>query len=247
MRPVAPLSSRPRGGLADEVCREIADGIVLGRFPPNSRLDETTLAAMFGVSRTPVREALKQLAAIGLATYRPNRGAVVAALAANQLAQMFEAIGELEAACARHAALRMGAADHAALRALQGGAREAMRDGDIARYDAINRELHATIIRGACNPVLSEMAALLRNRAAPYRRTQFRDLDRMRASFEEHSTIVEAILAHDAAMAYREMRSHLLSAHDAATRLWQGLHEFGSGAAATIHKETPACRQAGVA
>lgn len=234
MKPVAALPSRPRGGLADEVCREIADGIVLGRFPPNSRLDETTLAAMFCVSRTPVREALKQLAAIGLATYRPNRGAVVAELGANQLAQMFEAIGELEAACARHAALRMNAVDHADLRALHGSAREAMRDGDITRYDAINRELHATIIRGAGNPVLSEMAALLRNRAAPYRRTQFRDMRRMRASFEEHSSIVEAILAHDAAMAYREMRSHLLSAHEAATRLWQGLNTSGSASTATI-------------
>lgn len=234
MKPVAALPSRPRGGLADEVCREIADGIVLGRFPPNSRLDETTLAAMFCVSRTPVREALKQLAAIGLATYRPNRGAVVAGLGANQLAQMFEAIGELEAACARHAALRMSAVDHADLRALHGSARESHAR---RRHYPLRRHQPRT----ACNhhprrrqSVLSEMAALLRSRAAPYRRTQFRDMRRMRASFEEHSSIVEAILAHDAAMAYREMRSHLLSAHEAATRLWQGLNTSGSAAAATI-------------
>jgi DNA-binding GntR family transcriptional regulator len=103
--------------------------------------------------------------------------------------------------------------------ALHASAREAMRDQDIDRYDAVNRELHATIVRGAGNLVLSEMAAQLKKRAAPYRRTQFRDLNRMRASFEEHSAIVEAILAHDAAMAYREMRAHLLSAHNAAARL----------------------------
>lgn len=219
MKPAAGSPSRPRGRLADEVCREIADGIVLGRFPPNARLDETVLAAMFGVSRTPIREALKQLVATGLATCRPNRGAVVAGLSADQLEQMFEAIGELEAACARHAALRMDASGHACLRALHASAREAMRDHDIGRYDAVNRELHAAIVVGAGNPVLSEMAAQLKKRAAPYRRTQFRDLDRMRASFEEHSAIVEAILAHDAAMAYREMRAHLLSAHSAAARL----------------------------
>lgn len=219
MKPAAGSPSRPRGRLADEVCREIADGIVLGRFPPNARLDETVLAVMFGVSRTPIREALKQLVATGLATCRPNRGAVVAGLSADQLEQMFEAIGELEAACARHAALRMDASGHACLRALHASAREAMRDHDIGRYDAVNRELHAAIVVGAGNPVLSEMAAQLKKRAAPYRRTQFRDLDRMRASFEEHSAIVEAILAHDAAMAYREMRAHLLSAHSAAARL----------------------------
>jgi DNA-binding GntR family transcriptional regulator len=215
----AGLPSCPRGRLADEVCREIADGIVLGRFAPNARLDETMLAAMFGVSRTPVREALKQLAATGLATCRPNRGTVVAGLSSDQLEQMFEAIAELEAACARHAALRMDASGHACLRALHASAREAMRDQDIDRYDAVNRELHAAILRGAGNPVLSEMAAQLKKRAAPYRRTQFRNVDRMRASFEEHSAIVEAVLAHDAAMAYREMRAHLLSAHSAAERL----------------------------
>jgi DNA-binding GntR family transcriptional regulator len=219
MKPAAGLPPCPRGRLADEVCREIADGIVLGRFAPNARLDETMLAALFGVSRTPVREALKQLVATGLATCRPNRGTVVAGLSSDQLEQMFEAIGELEAACARHAALRMDAPGHACLRALHASAREAMRDQDIDRYDAVNRELHATIVRGAGNLVLSEMAAQLKKRAAPYRRTQFRDLNRMRASFEEHSAIVEAILAHDAAMAYREMRAHLLSAHNAAARL----------------------------
>ena len=83
MKPVAGLPSCPRGRLAEEVCREIADGIVLGRFAPNARLDETMLAAMFGVSRTPVREALKQLAATGLATCRPNRGTVVAGLSSD--------------------------------------------------------------------------------------------------------------------------------------------------------------------
>jgi DNA-binding GntR family transcriptional regulator len=233
MKPAAGLLSCPRGRLADEVCREIADGIVLGRFAPNARLDETMLAAMFGVSRTPVREALKLLVATGLATCRPNRGTMVAGLSSDQLEQMFEAIGELEAACARHAALRMDASGHACLRALHGGAREAMRDQDIDRYDAVNRELHAAVVRGAGNPVLSGMATQLKNRAAPYRRTQFRDLDRMRASFEEHSAIVEAILAHDAAMAYREMRAHLLSAHSAAARLRRERDESTRAATAT--------------
>lgn len=214
-----PAAARSRGGLAEEVCRKIADDIVLGRFQPNSRLDETALAGLFSVSRTPVREALKQLAIMGLVVYRPNRGSIVAEMSPEQLDQMFEAIGELEAACARHAALRMSEHDRARLRELHAQGRAAMQAGDIDRYDALNRELHAAIIRGAYNPVLSEMALRLRHRAAPFRRTQFRNIERMGESYAEHSLIVEALLAHDAAMAYREMRAHLLSARSATSRL----------------------------
>lgn len=217
---VFPLESRRgRGGLADDVCRRLADEIVLGNFAPGSRLDEVSLAARFNVSRTPVREALKQLAVMGLVDTRPNRGSVVAELSVDQLDQMFEAIGELEAACARHAALRMTAADRARMLELHGEGRAAMQNGDIDRYDVANLELHATIIRGCYNPVLIEMATSLRHRVSPFRRTQFRNLERIGESFEEHTVIVEAILAHDVITVYREMRSHLLSARSATNRV----------------------------
>lgn len=218
-------SSRGRGGLADDVCRRIADEIVLGNLAPGSRLDEVSLAARFKVSRTPVREALKQLAIMGLVDTRPNRGSVVAALSIEQLDQMFEAIGELEAACARHAALRMTEADRARMLELHAEGRAAMQVGDIDRYDAANLELHATIIRGCYNPVLIDMATSLRHRVSSFRRTQFRNVERMGESFEEHSVIVEAILAHDVITTYREMRSHLLSARSATNRVapaWSG-------------------------
>lgn len=212
-------ASRPRGGLADDVCRKIADEIVLGRFAPRSRLDETMLAELFGVSRTPVREALKQLAIMGLVVYRPNRGTTVTEMSPEDLDRMFEAISDLEAACARHAALRMTESDRAGVRELHLQGRAAMQDGDMDRYDAVNRELHAAIIRGAYNPVLSEMAARLRHRVAPFRRTQFRNIERMGESFEEHSVIIEALLAHDSVTAYRQMRTHLQSARSATSRV----------------------------
>lgn len=212
-------SGRGRGGLADDVCRRIADEIVLGHLAPGSRLDEVSLAARFNVSRTPVREALKQLAIMGLVETRPNRGSVVAALSVDQLDQMFEAIGELEAACARHAALRMTEADRARMLELHAEGRAAMQVGDIDRYDAANLELHATIIRGCYNPVLIDLATSLRHRVSSFRRTQFRNVERMGESFEEHSVIVEAILAHDVITTYREMRSHLLSARSATNRV----------------------------
>lgn len=216
---------RNRGGLADDVCRQIADEIVLGNLAPGARLDEVSLAARFKVSRTPVREALKQLTIMGLVETRRNRGSVVAAMSIEQLDQMFEAIGELEAACARHAALRMNEADRARMLELHAEGRAAMQQGDIQRYDAANLELHATIIRGCYNPVLIELATGLRHRVSSFRRTQFRNIERMGESFEEHSVIVEAILAHDVITTYREMRSHLLAARSATNRVapaWAG-------------------------
>jgi DNA-binding GntR family transcriptional regulator len=211
-------TTRSRGGLADEVCRRIADEIVLGNFVPNTRLDEVSLAERFNVSRTPIREALKQLSIMGLVEYRPNRGSVVATMTAEQLDQMFEAIGELEATCARHAALRMTEADQARMLELHAEGRAAMQAGDMNRYDAANLALHTTINQGCHNPVLIDMAMGLRHRISPFRRTQFRNVERMGESFEEHSVIVEAILAHDVITTYRAMRTHLLSARSATSR-----------------------------
>ncbi|GAA4029515.1 GntR family transcriptional regulator [Actimicrobium antarcticum] len=218
-------TERIRGARADEISKKIADDIVLGRFEPGSRLDEAMLAGLFGVSRTPVREALKQLAIQGLVVSRPNRGSIVAALTPEQRDRMFEAIGELEAACARHAAIRMSMAERDHLCALHAQSREAMRAGDADLYDRLNHELHQVIIQACGNPVLIDMALGLRHRIAPFRRSQFRDVERMSASFEEHAVIIEALLAHDVTTAQRQMRAHLMSARSAAARVSPGWSE----------------------
>ncbi len=215
--PQAP--ARSRGGLADEVSRKLADDIALGVFLPGERLDETTLATRFKVSRTPVREALKQLAITGLVAYRPNRGSTVADLSPLQIDQMFEAMGEIEATCARHAVVRMTEVERNRLSELHALSRTAIQNGDADAYDHINRDFHLVIIHGAHNPVLIDMALGLRHKISTFRRTQFRNLERMSASFEEHSVIVEAMLARDVVTCYREMRAHLLSARSAAARV----------------------------
>lgn len=214
-----PPTPRSRGSLADDVCRQIADDIALGVLSPGEHLDETSLAMRFQVSRTPVREALKQLAITGLVAYRPNRGSLVAEMGPLQIDQMFEAIGELEATCARHAVVRMTEDERARLAQLHGLSRSTIQNNDVDAYDRINRELHHVIIAGCHNPVLIDMTMGLRKKIANFRRTQFRHLDRMTASFEEHSVIVEAILARDVVTCYREMRAHLLSARSAAARV----------------------------
>ena len=101
------LSGTGQGSLCERVFSRLADEIVLGYLLPGTHLDEQAIATRCGVSRTPVREALKQLAATGLAHYRPHRGSAVRSLSSADLDLMFEAIAELESSCARYAALRM--------------------------------------------------------------------------------------------------------------------------------------------
>ena len=208
--------------LCDQVFSRLADEIVLGKLPPGTHLDEQDIANRCGVSRTPVREALKQLAATGLANYRPHRGSVVRSLTAADLDLMFEAIAELESSCARYAAMRMTAPERDALRIRHAQCQQAAHDHDMELYDRSNREFHALIFNAARNPFLQETTGALRGRVMPFRRGQFVNPSRLAQSLVEHSRVVNAILAGDAEAAGREMRSHLLSARAAAADVASG-------------------------
>ena len=107
---------------ASGVQKAISDDIVQGKRAPGSALDETVLAREFGVSRTPIREAIRQLEASGLVEARPHRGAVVCAVPADRVADMLVVLVELETLCARLSATAMTERQRAALRALQDGA-----------------------------------------------------------------------------------------------------------------------------
>ena len=199
-----------------EIFQKISDEIVLGELSPGQHLDETTLAQRFCVSRTPVREALKQLSSSGLVVIRPNRGCTVVQRSVEDLDQIFEAIGELEATCARHAVVRMNEDEKNRLLALHAKSRSSVQAADAFAYDKFNKAFHQVIIEGSHNPYLIESVVGLRQKISMYRRTQFLNIERMTASFEEHSLIVEAILARDVVHCYREVRSHLFQARAAA-------------------------------
>ena len=127
-----------RRTLADELRLALADDIVRGLLVPGAALDESELARRFGVSRTPVREAIRQLGASGLVEVRAHRGAVVARPSEERLIGMFEAMAELEALCAGLAAERMTAAERAALEAAHEELRALIHGGDPQRYHEVN-------------------------------------------------------------------------------------------------------------
>jgi len=207
-------SDNSRRTLAEELRLQVADEIVRGVLAPGTALDETELAARFGVSRTPVREAIRQLAASGLVEARAHRAAVVARPSEDRLVGMFEAMGEIEALCAGLAAERMSAVERRELEGLHEQLRELIQVGDPQRHHEINEAFHGAIYAGAHNAYLAELAIATRARVQPFRRAQFRNLGRLSKSYVEHDKVVVAILRGQRTAAADAMRAHILTVRE---------------------------------
>ena len=188
----------------------LMDDIEEGRLPPGLALDEVQMARTYGVSRTPIREAIRRLELTGLVEARSHRGAVVTGRTEKQLDDMFAVVAELEALCARWAALAMTNAERKQLEALHAGAAPFVARDDFEAYATANTAFHGAIYEGAHNGYLSEMVRGTRRRAAPFRRVQFRAPGRLAGSHEEHGRIVAVIRSGDADEAYAAMRAHIV-------------------------------------
>src|SRR3954447_27002168 len=194
---------------AEELRLQLADEIVRGALAPGAPLDETEIAKRFNVSRTPVREALRQLAASGLVEARAHRGAVVARPSLERLTEMFEAMAELEALCAGLAAERMPAMERARLEAIHDELRVLSHAGNPERFHEVNERFHNAIYAGSQNDYIAEMTLATRVRVQPFRRAQFRNLGRLAKSQAEHERVVFAITRGDRSGATAAMRAHI--------------------------------------
>ncbi|QUS42116.1 GntR family transcriptional regulator [Tardiphaga alba] len=199
---------------AEELRQQLSDDIVRGALPPGAPLDETELAQRFNVSRTPVREALRQLTASGLIESRPHRGAVVAQPSADRLVGMFEAMAELEALCAGLAAERMPAVQRRQLEAIHEELRVLSYDGNPERFHEVNERFHNAIYKGSQNDYIAEITLATRARVQPFRRAQFRNLGRLAKSHAEHDRVVVAIMRGDRSGAAAAMRDHIVLVRD---------------------------------
>lgn len=214
---------------AEEVRRKLADDIVQGRLPPGLPLEEIEIARAFGVSRTPVREAIRQLEAMGFAEARPRRGAVVAAITRERLNEMFSVMKELEALCARYAAEAMTDEERARLAEVHAAAGERASAGDVEGYYFLNDRFHDLIYSGSHNSYLAELTQGVRSRVAPFRRAQFQGPGRLTASHHEHDAVVAAILACNGDAAQRAMSGHIETVRDAFVAI---VPSFATGATA---------------
>jgi DNA-binding GntR family transcriptional regulator len=193
----------------DKLANDIAEAILSGEFAAGSRLDEQLLAQRYSVSRTPIREALRQLATTGLIEVRPRRGAIVTRVTPAMLEELFVAMAELEATCARLAALSMLPTERRRLQAHQERMGEMARAGEVDEFIEANHVLHGLIYAGAHNSVIAEAAIALRRRLTPFRRAQFRLEGRPPRSNAEHDAVVSTIVRGDAAAAHAAMLHHV--------------------------------------
>ncbi|MDQ0455793.1 GntR family transcriptional regulator [Rhizobium paknamense] len=197
------------GDTVEQMVRAIADLIVDGALQPGDKLDEAGLAARFDVSRTPVREALRQLCAMGLVERPPNKSAIVTTVSDAFLTSMFEAMAELESICARLAAERMTIRERLDLQEAHKASQQLIKAGDTEAYALFNVEFHNRLYNGARNAHIQSMVTQTRARLSPFRRAQFRLEGRLDHSWKEHGRIVDAILCGDGQGAASAAYSHV--------------------------------------
>jgi DNA-binding GntR family transcriptional regulator len=201
--------------LGEKLATAIADGILSGTLQPGLHLDEMSLAQQHGVSRTPVREALRQLTTSGLIDMRPRKGAVVSKATPEQVESLFVAMAEMEATCARLAAMSMTPIERRRLQARHESMMALAKAGDPVAYSDANVAFHSAIYAGAHNAPLAEFAMGLRRRVGPFRRAQFQVEGRLLRSNQEHDVVVRAIVAGDTAGAHAAMLHHVSLVEDA--------------------------------
>lgn len=221
--------------LSDKLREAIEEEVATGRLSPGTRLDEVELATRFGMSRTPIREALSQLAGEGLVEVRARRGMVVAQVSTQRLVEMFEVMAELEAMCARLAARRMTDVELQTLETLHDRCRSAVAERDPDAYFYANEEFHRAIYRGAHSGFLLEQAQNLQRKLRPYRRLQLRVRNRLQRSFDEHQHIVEALRSGDVDLAVTAVRNHVVVQGERFADLLAGLQQLGEARSAEAH------------
>jgi DNA-binding GntR family transcriptional regulator len=196
---------------AERLTAIIEEEILSLRLKPGDKLDETRLAQKYGTSRTPVREALRQLSANGLIELRRHRGAVVARLGIRELVDVLEVMAELEGACGRLAAKACIKSDLDTIEEALAVCRQHADANDVQSYKAANEAFHETIYRASRNTCLISLTLSTRKRVAAYRRVQLEHAKKLPASVEEHERIARAIGQGLAEEADRLLQLHILN------------------------------------
>ena len=212
----------PRQGLHQTVVVRLRQRIVEGHMAPGAKLNERELSESLQVSRTPLREAIKMLAAEGLVELLPNRGAVVAQLSAQDVADTFEVIAGLGGQSGELAAQRIDAAQLAELRALHYEMLAAYTRRDLPTYYRLNAQIHERINAAARNPVLAQTYRNVNARLQALRfRSNFNER-KWQHAVEEHEEMLRLLALRDAPGLRALMVQHLEHKRDAVLEQMQG-------------------------
>ena len=188
-------------------------------LPQGGWIDEQALALEYGISRTPLREALKVLAAEGLVVLKPRRGCYVTELSEQDIDEVFPVMALLEGRVAEEAARRVTSADFAHLAAIHEELERHAAANDADRFFEANQRFHAALQTIAGNRYLAQLIDDARKVIKLTRRDSLRLEGRLKQSLAEHRAILEALRLKDADLAGQRMRDHLLSGRAALARL----------------------------
>jgi DNA-binding GntR family transcriptional regulator len=189
----------------------IEQAIIADDLRPGDRIDEQEICRRFGVSRTPVREALLQLEALDLIEFRPRHGAVVKLLTIKQIAAIWEVRIVVEGLAAELATRRMNTAERMQLVAIHEASTAFVEAGQVRDYDIANQRFHEAIHSGCRNDYLAREAQAIQQRLRPYRRDALDRAGELRRSYEGHRAIIAAITVGDEKAAGAAMRQHVSS------------------------------------
>jgi DNA-binding GntR family transcriptional regulator len=197
------------------VAQRLRTMIMEGDLAPGTRLNERVLCDLLQVSRTPLREAFKVLAADGLVTLLPNRGAEVVVLSTDTVNHLFEMMGALEAMSGELACQRITEAELNEIRALHFEMLACHARRDLPNYYALNRRIHDAINAAARNPILEETYRRINLRIQALRFRSNFDHDKWDMAVREHGAMLDALAKRDGAALRDILRAHLEHKHDA--------------------------------
>lgn len=187
------------------VIRDLSSGVLR----PGQPIDERGLSEQFEVSRTPIREAILQLAAQGFVVVGPRTGASVPKLSIHMLRELLELLGEMEATAAKFAARRIRPAEKRDLELALADCVDAAKANDPIGYDAANTRFHNLVYRAARNDALIDQIHRLRTRSAGYTADRFESPGRLSRSLHDHEAIAAALLRGDPEQAHAAMLEHI--------------------------------------
>jgi DNA-binding GntR family transcriptional regulator len=201
--------------VSDKIREEIETSIKNGTLLPGDAINEAELASQYGVSRTPIREAMIQLQAQGILTSLPRGGMLVAKMDLQQLLSLWELLAELEGVAARLACQRMRPDELEAVISHHEQARQIVERDDMAAWQQSNLRFHELIYRATRNPYLRQEVLRMRTRTGFYRRHAFAAIGKIKASYEQHSQLVDAFKKADPEAACFAMLAHMRPAQNA--------------------------------
>lgn len=199
-----------RTALAVEITNRLRQMILEGQLQPREKIREKLLTEQFGVSRTPLREALKVLAAEGLLELIPHRGTVVTEQSDAEVAEVFQVLAALEGLAGELAARNASDEDLQDIRTMTEELRRSYEDSDRPTYFRINQDIHKALLNAAGSETLVKSHELLAHRVQRARYQANLTPARWRAAVEEHEAIAEALCNRDARKTAGLMKDHLL-------------------------------------